>query len=118
MLDYNFCLVEHERKKEAVITCPRCGCEYLPAEVYVPEAFFGKPEDIDRTSAGKIDVYGGTAMDLHEEYTCEHCGATFEVTAEIKFKTAEKTEEDFDSVFTSPLPQRISLFEEDSYAED
>ena len=39
-----------ERKKDIVITCPHCGREYLPAEIYVPDAFFGKPSDIEKNT--------------------------------------------------------------------
>lgn len=99
-------------KKESVIVCPVCGYEYLPAEIFIPKVFFGYPEDIERTVGGKIDVYEGTPMDLTEKYTCDHCGAKFNVTADIKFKTKEEVTETFSTIYSSPLTQKISLSEE------
>ena len=99
-------------RKEVVITCPFCGAEYLPAEVYVPSAFFGKPEDIDKSLSGKIEAYDGTGLELKEKYTCDFCGKDFEVFADIKFKTQNIEQKAFDTVYTAPLyPNKISLFE-------
>ena len=100
-----------DKKKGPLITCPCCGYEYFPAEIYVPNAFFGHPEDIDRTSEGKIDIYEGTNMDLTEEFTCDRCGSTFKVEATVRFKTTEKKEEPkFSSTWTSPLhPTKLSM---------
>ena len=101
-----------DRKKDSLITCPYCGREYLPAEIYVPNQFFGRPVDIDRDPAGKIEVYDGSPVDLEEEYCCEGCGKTFKVSAEIKFKTAMSDFEAFEETYTTPIQSaRISLFE-------
>ena len=35
-------------KKFSVITCPFCGKEYLPAEIFIPKVFFGNPQIIYR----------------------------------------------------------------------
>lgn len=99
-------------RKEIVIVCPNCGREYLPAEVFVPSAFFGKPEDIDRTPAGKIDIYDGEPMCLTEEYRCDGCNTVFEVTADVRFKTKAKQKEEFSTVYTSHISKKISLFED------
>ena len=99
-------------KKETVIKCPCCGYEYLPAEIYVPSNFFGKPEDIERDFQGKVDIYNGTSMDLTEEYICDNCGNAFEIFADVKFKTKEKKEVKFSPVYYSPIPTKISLFED------
>lgn len=96
-------------KKGPTILCPHCKYEYLPAEIFIPNSFFGKPESIERNDMGAIDVYEGTAMCLDEEYTCDNCGKQFTVTADVRFKTKEK--EAFNPVYSSPLFQRISLFE-------
>lgn len=104
-------MLSKNSKKEITITCPCCGYEYLPAEIFIPKAFFGHPDGIERSSNGKIDVYEGSSIDPVEKYVCDNCGCKFEVTAELKFKTRELTEEAFSPVYTSPLPQRISLFE-------
>lgn len=102
-----------DRKRDNVIICPSCGREYLPAEIYVPSSFFGKPSDIDRTSNGEIEVFDGTTMDTYEEYTCDNCGVTFVVNADVKFKTRLKEEKKkFSNVYVSPLyTNKISLFE-------
>ena len=96
-------------KKEPIITCPYCRYEYLPAEIFIPKSFFGKPEDIERTDLGAIDVYSGTSMNLEEEYICDNCGNPFTINADVKFRTKEK--EAFNPIYSSPISQRISLFE-------
>lgn len=102
-----------ERKKDIVITCPHCGREYLPAEIYVPDAFFGKPSDIEKNTSGKIEAYDGTAMDLKEEYFCDNCGTLFTVEASIRFKTTEKEDKPFNEIYISPLyAEKISLKED------
>lgn len=101
-------------KKEILITCPYCGAEYLPAEVFVPKSFFGTPEDIDKDYAGKLEVYDGNPMDLKEIYTCDFCNKEFEVTAEVKFKSQTKLNVPFEETYSVPLyPNKISLFEGD-----
>lgn len=104
-----------DKKKNVVITCPYCGYEYFPAEIFIPKAFFGHPEDIDRTSEGKIEVYEGSNMDTTEEYTCDRCGGTFKVEATVKFKVSEKeVEPAFNSLWVSPLyASKISMPEPD-----
>lgn len=97
-------------KKIISITCPYCGREYLPAEIYIPKSFMGRPVDIEKTQEGKIDNFSGPLMDTTEEYICDGCGETFQVKASISFRTFKK---DTDTPFVAPLkPQKISLFEE------
>lgn len=101
-----------DRKKDAIITCPYCGREYLPAEIYNPNAFFGRPEDIDRDDFGHLESYDGSCMDLKDSYECDTCGKLFEVTAEVKFRVSASTVEEFDETYTAPIQStRISLFE-------
>lgn len=100
-----------DRRKDATITCPHCGREYLPAEIYVPSAFFGHPEDIDRDDSGKVEFYSGPGMDLAETFECE-CGKSFKVAARMEFKTQPTEESSFEETYTSTLhSNRISLFE-------
>lgn len=102
-----------DRKRDIVITCPHCGREYLPAEIYIPTAFFGHPEDIDRFENGEIEVYDGAPMNLVEEYNCDYCGEDFIVTADVRFKTVRKNEPKFNQVYVSKLtPSKVSLFED------
>lgn len=101
-------------KKEILITCPHCGAEYLPAEIFIPKVFFGSPEDIDKDYAGKLEAYDGKAMDLKENYVCDFCNKEFEVLADVKFKSQIKSIPTFETVYTTPLyPNKISLFEGD-----
>ena len=112
--DYKTIMLFKDKKRDNIITCPVCGQEYLPAEIFIPSAFFGHPEDIDRTNEGKIEAYDGTTMDLTETYVCDKCGAELEVEALVKFKVQEKNKPVFDEEYSSPLyASKISLFEGD-----
>lgn len=71
-----------------IIVCPHCGYQYLPAEIYLPNVFLGKPEDILRESiSGEIQDYFGNSMNLDEKYICDNCNQPFEVHAKIQFNT-------------------------------
>ena len=73
-----------------IITCPNCGAEYTAGEIYIPQAFFGKPEELERESlTHKIINDFGKKMDLREEYKCDYCGTHFEVQAYIKLVVTE-----------------------------
>ena len=107
-------MIFKDKKRDNIITCPVCGREYLPAEIFVPDAFFGHPEDIDRDNSGKIEAYDGNTMDLNEEYVCDTCGAILSIETILKFKVTEK-KDNFEEVYSSPLfPNKISLFEGDN----
>ena len=73
-------------KRNELIICPKCHREYLPAEIFIPKAFFGNPNDIIRDVYGEILEFSGTGMDLNESYTCDTCNTTFNVTAKINFQ--------------------------------
>lgn len=80
-------------KREKVIRCPHCGCEYLPAEIYLPDSFLGKPKKIDKEHmTGKILDYVGPSMNCTETYTCDRCDTTFKVFANVNF-TSQKIED-------------------------
>jgi len=50
-------------RKFEIIECPHCGREYLPAEIFVPHPFFGRPRDIVRDVYGHIlDFEGNSRM--------------------------------------------------------
>ena len=75
---------------EPIIKCPVCGQEYLPSEIYMPDAFLGKPTEVIKTTAGKIDFYFGQKMDPNEEYICDNCATRLRIHANISFDvTAE-----------------------------
>ena len=68
------------------IVCPNCGAEYLPAEIFYPNEFFGKPATIEKTSAGKIQFFTGTTLNTQETYTCDYCKRKMRIKADIDFK--------------------------------
>lgn len=68
-----------------IIKCPICGYEYLPAEIFMPSAFLGKPKNIIRDGNGKIVSYEGIKMDDTETYRCDKCDSFFEVISTTNF---------------------------------
>lgn len=78
-----------EAFQELLIKCPHCGAEYLPAEIYYPDEFLGKPQDINKVhNTGALDYYRGKSMNTQEEYVCDYCGTRFYVDATVSFKTS------------------------------
>ena len=98
------------KNKLNVIVCPKCGREYLPAEIYVPGAFFGNPETVLRED-GKIIDFGGFTMDLKETYTCDGCDTVFDVTAKMTFETSVNEPRDFSSDYEKSLNLGLKLAE-------
>lgn len=78
--------------RKSTVTCPSCGAEYLPAEIFYPNSFFGRPRDIVRGDDGKLLGFNGTDMDLCETYICDVCKKKFTVTATMTFKTTPFTD--------------------------
>lgn len=101
------------RKRLVTIECPVCNTSYLPAEIFLPNSFLGKPYDIEKTSTGKIDMFDGTTMDTYEEYVCDKCHKKFKVFANVSFKTEEiNSNKTFNTIYSTPLhSKKISLFE-------
>ena len=99
-----------------IIRCPFCGTEYHPAEIYLPEAFFGKPEEIIKTPAGAIDFYVGSDMGLDEEYICDGCGKKLNIRATLVFEV-EAVEDDFEEEYVSKFTKqpKVKLEEEDLF---
>lgn len=97
-----------------VIVCPYCKTEYLPSEIFIPDTFFGRPEDIERSGDGRVLQYTGTGMDLKEEYKCDCCDKTFYISTQIKFNTSPLDSKlDFDEEYETPLKvKKYSLFED------
>ena len=98
---------------EIIITCPKCGAEYLPAEIYYPNEFLGKPYGIDKLD-GKIENYLGNSMNLKESYQCDHCNCKFNVTAKVSFKSTELNKFDTTKDYKTQLFEpKLTLFEGD-----
>ena len=74
-------------RKFEIIECPKCGYEYLPAEIFVPNAFFGRPENIERNADGKLVSYEGSSVDLFETYWCDKCNTEFRVVSKLQLTT-------------------------------
>lgn len=99
------------KRKLTVITCPKCGKEYLPSEVFIPKAFFGNPYMVYRNEEEKIVDIAGTSLDTFETYCCDKCNTTFNVEAKISFVSEIKDELDFDSDYERPLTSGFILKE-------
>ena len=74
-------------KQLRVIKCPTCGYGYLPAEIYLPNDFLGKPTSIVKDVEGKIIGFEGVSMNDTEQYKCDNCDTTFEVVSTTYFTT-------------------------------
>ena len=70
------------------ILCPYCGQPYMPAEIYVPNAFFGKPSKLEKDEYGTLEYNVGKDMDLYESYCCDQCNNKFYVHANLSFDTS------------------------------
>ena len=97
--------------KFITIACPKCGYEYLPAEIFVPKAFMGAPESIIREN-GKIVDFAGTSMNLEENYTCDKCNCTFHIKAKTSFDSRVAPVTDFSEEYTTSLRDERILMEE------
>lgn len=73
------------RKKYITISCPVCGREYAPSEIFIPKYFMGNIKDKVLDENGKIELFNGTDMDLSETYICDGCNNTLKIKADIKF---------------------------------
>ena len=93
------------QRKFSNFKCPHCGAQYLPAEVFMPGAFLGKPDDIVKDSLGRLlyeDYQDGKEPDMLEHYICDYCDKPFIVEATITYKTmAEAPEKDFSTTYVS-----------------
>ncbi len=91
-----------------VIRCCHCGAEYLPAEIFLPNEFFGRPRTIEKDLNGKIINYFGSNMCTTETYICDYCNRKFKIDANVKFFTDSKTK-GFKTTYTTKL-SKPSLF--------
>ena len=101
------------------IVCPICGAEYLPSEIYIPDEFFGKPTEVIRDPADRIEFFLGKGMNLDEEYICDSCGANMRISAKLSFVVdTEPVEDDDEYVTTFERPKKIKLDEVDLFDMD
>ena len=100
-------------RKFELIECPKCGREYLPAEIFVPQPFFGRPRDIVRDVYGRILDYEGTSIDQNETYTCDKCNTTFAVKAKMSFIVETTKLDNFDEPYVAPIHRNTLFLEEE-----
>lgn len=90
-------------RKFEIIECPKCGREYLPAEIFYPKHFFGRPYDIVRDVYGRILDYDGTSVDTCESYTCDKCMTQFNVRAKMTFIVESTKFESMEDPYTQTV---------------
>lgn len=101
-----------DEKEFVTIKCPKCGTEYLPAEIFVPSAYFGKPKDILRTVEGKIDYFSGKSLDTSERYVCDRCLTPFIVKSTVTFSSEADPKANFNEEYSTIVrPRKLNLFE-------
>ena len=98
--------------KKYIIKCPKCGAEYLPAEIFVTD-YLGNPKNIIKDENGKIEHFDGSPLELKEEYECDVCGCKFTIEGDVTFTTKE-VKIDFDEEFETVVYEgRVPLAEEE-----
>lgn len=75
-----------------IIKCPNCEAEYLPAEIFLPKEFIGKPYFIEKNYAGKLLDFCGENMNTYETYVCDKCGKRFSIRATVYFTTSSESQ--------------------------
>lgn len=95
------------------IVCPVCGAEYLPVEIFIPDDFFGRPDEVIRDPADRIEFFLGRGMNLTETYICDSCGSNMRVNAKLSFDVdvipKDEDEEDYETKIERP--KRLKLDE-------
>lgn len=94
------------------IICPVCKAEYTVSEIFIPDAFFGTINNVEKDTSGKIIDYLGKDMDLKESYRCDYCNSKFNVTADVSFKCKSKVN-DFNKKYSTKLSEPKLKFKED-----
>lgn len=103
-----------KKKIGFIITCPNCGAEYLPGEIFLPKVFVGEPTNIDKDANGKIFSFTGTNMNTFESYTCDYCGTLFKVRATINITSRVDVKHDFSKPYSVVLDEDDKLVLEEN----
>lgn len=100
-------------KGQEVIRCPYCSAEYLAAEIFYPDKFFGRPTFIERDENNNVISYSGTPMCLDENYVCDFCNKPFRVAVTLRYNATYNPRNDFDEDYvTSTKKESVYLDEE------
>jgi hypothetical protein len=95
-------------RKTPIITCPHCGAQYLPGEIYMPGSLIGQPDEVVKDSLGRIiyeDYYKESREpNMIEHFSCDYCTKPFVIEATVTYKTKEEApEKDFSTKYVSLL---------------
>ena len=87
-----------EKKNWPVITCPHCGRQFTPAEIFEEGDLIGvqKFGNIIRDALGKIiyqDFEDECEPVSEKRYYCDECGKSFIVEPVISFKVKKEEEQ-------------------------
>lgn len=105
------------QKDLITLRCPVCGEEYLPSEIFMPDAVFGKQYDITKNDRGDIMFYLGDDPDYNEEFICNSCNTKLEVTMKMSFDVTPKENDEFEEEYITEVEKvkKIKLKEEDLF---
>ena len=101
------------KKKVNIIKCPKCGAEYLPPEIFIPNAFFGKLDEVERYADYTIKRYYGKPMDTTEHYRCDQCDTPLKITTKLQFNVEEDAKYNFNEDYVSSLRNKSLFLKED-----
>lgn len=76
------------------ISCPHCGAQYTPDELFVRGEMLGKSKNVIKDALGKI-LYVEYADESDEpnfvtSYICDNCNKSFVVEASMSFKSKKE----------------------------
>jgi DNA-directed RNA polymerase subunit RPC12/RpoP len=100
-----------------LITCPVCGQQYLPSEIFFPDDLLGKPTEIVKDDSGRVEFFLGDEPNLTEDYVCDNCGSRLKINANISYKVdlvPNEFEEEYVTTFKRPKKLKLeesSLFD-------
>ena len=114
---YNIFKVGRYMKDIITLRCPVCNQEYLPSEVFYPEAVFGKQYDITKDNEGTIKFYLGDDPEYDEEFVCDSCMTKLKVHMKMAFDIEIDDNKDFEEEYETKLnkPKKIKLKEEELF---
>ena len=96
-------------KDFTIIKCPKCGYEYVAAEIFYPQDLLGKPNNIIRDDKGHIILIEGESPCFDEEFECENCGTIFKSHLDINSTTKYDKDLEEDE-FVIDLEDKTKLF--------